>query len=130
MYDTNQIDLKNIRRCEIYFAELNGEGSQQKGKRPVIIYSNDRNNIESPTVNVIPMTTKTKDLCVHVTIAGCGLREKSIAIIEQITTINKTQLLYKIGTLTDRYVALIDDAVDLQLGRKKVLKEDNPFAAV
>ena len=86
---------KNIRKGDVYYAELVGFGNQQIGTRPVVIYSNNVNNIFSPTLNVIPITTELKDLCVHVRIKGCGLKTESTALVEQITTINKTQLKNK-----------------------------------
>lgn len=112
-YKTN-----NIKRGDIFYAELEGRGCQQKGIRPVVVYSNNMNNYHSPTLNIFPVTKQMKDLCVHVYIEGCGLREPSMVLCEQIRTINKDQLLEKIGTLTDEDMERIDDAVDIQFGRK------------
>ena len=115
MYKRNQ-----IYRGEIYYAELKGEGSQQDSIRPVIIYSNNKNNLFSPTVQVIPLTTKMKELCVHVLIEGCGLREPSMALLEQLTVINKTQIREKIGMITDEYMDKINLAADIQFARTEV----------
>lgn len=121
---------QSIRRGDIFYAELIGRGSQQTGLRPVIIYSNNTNNIFSPTLNVIPLSAELKELCVHVLIEGCGLKEPSMALLEQLTTINKTQIKYKIGKLTLNYMKEIDRAADIQLGRKAVEREsiaEDPF---
>lgn len=109
---------RSIRKGDVYYAELIGFGSQQNGIRPVVIYSNNTNNVFAPTLNVIPITTELKDLSVHVRIKGCGLKLESTALVEQITTINKTQLKNKVGRLSTEYLNLIDDAVDVQFGRK------------
>lgn len=107
-----------IRKGDVYYADLIGFGSQQNGIRPVVIYSNNTNNTFSTTLNVIPMTAELKDLCVHVRIKGCGLKSESTALVEQITTINKSQLKNKIGRLSSNYLDLIDNAIDVQFGRK------------
>ena len=111
------MNKNQILRGDIYYARLKGEGSQQDATRPVIIYSNNKNNLFSPTVQVIPLTTKMKELCVHVLIEGCGLREPSMALLEQLTVINKTQLKEKIGVLTDDYMDKLNEAADIQFGR-------------
>lgn len=121
--------MKSIKRGDIYYAKLVGSGSQQVGIRPVVIYSNNTNNCYSPTVNVMPITSEMKELCVHVFVEGCGLPKPSMVLAEQITTINKTQLKDKIGRMTGEYMNLIDNAVDIQFGRKVAERErrDNPF---
>ena len=123
-----KIMRQNIRRGDIFLAELSGKGSQQTGVRPVIVYSNNTNNMFSPTLNVIPLSAELKSLCVHVLIEGCGLREPSMALLEQITTINKTQVRQKIGKLTLDHMREIDRAADIQLGRnKKESRAEDPF---
>ena len=48
-----------IKRGDIYYAELNLViGSEQGGKRPVLIISNDIGNKHSPTVIVAPITSR------------------------------------------------------------------------
>lgn len=108
----------SIKRGDIYYAKLLGFGNQQTGIRPVLIYSNNTNNVFSPTVNVMPITAELKELCVHVNIKGCGLKSESMILVEQITTINKTQIKNKIGRLTSEYMDLVDIAADIQFGRK------------
>ena len=47
------------RFLEIWMADLGDRGgSVQSGRRPVLIVSNDKNNVYSSVVNVMPMTTK------------------------------------------------------------------------
>ena len=49
---------RNIKRGDIFFADLgeNNIGSEQSGKRPVIIIQNDMGNKFSPTVIVAVLT--------------------------------------------------------------------------
>ena len=119
-----------VRRGEIYTANLIGNGNQQIGTRPVLIYSNNKNNFNAPTVNVLPLTGEIKDLCVHVTIEGYGLKKTSVVMPEQITTINKLQLKKRIGILDKYLMEKIDIAVDIQLGRLPFnidIFKTNPF---
>ena len=120
---------REIKRGEIYCAELLGIGNQQTGVRPVIIYSNNKNNEYSPTVNIIPLSTDLRKLCVHVLIEGYGLKEPSMALLEQITTINKTQLRGKIGTISDEDMARVDRAADIQFDRTVSIVKEEVFGA-
>ena len=127
----------NVRRGELYVAKLEGKGNQQKGKRAVVIYSNNGNNKKAPTLNVIPLTSKNKELCVHVLLEGHGLKCPSMALLEQITTINKNQLVKRIGQVSKYDMQRIDAAADIQFGRapvrrytiKKIKKKNIRIAA-
>jgi mRNA interferase MazF len=104
-------------RGEIWFAELHPMGrSIQSGKRPVIIVSNEKNNLFSPTVNVVPITSKSKNnLPVHVAVGSdCGLPFASTALAEQIMTISKDQLISKIGKCTELVLSKVIEATHIQ----------------
>ena len=48
-----------IKRGEVWLANLGDSvGSEQSGTRPVLIVSNNKNNIYSTTVTIIPLTSK------------------------------------------------------------------------
>ena len=99
-----QYDNYTYRRGEIYFADLgeNHAGSVQCGERPVIIMQNDIGNREGPTLIVVPLSTQLKKLWlpVHVRVPKMlGLDEISMALCEQITTIDKSQIVSFVGTL-------------------------------
>lgn len=109
------------RRYELWFAELsNGSsGSVQRGKRPVLIIQNDMGNKHSPTVQVASVTTaKKKALPTHVNLDAveCGLRSDSIAMLEQVSTISKDQLMWRIGSVPEEYVPMLDRAGMVQFG--------------
>lgn len=113
--------IKMIRRGDIFFADLVGIGSQQKGRRPVVVVSNNAQNDKSDTINVVPLSTSARELLVHIKIDGCGLRKTSYALVEQVTTINKNQIVEsfgKTGKLSSAYLNLLDDAIDIQFGRR------------
>lgn len=91
--------------CDIYYANIPVvPGSQvQQGVRPVIIISNDLNNKYSPVVTVVPLTSKLSKhhLPTHINIQGYGLPKKSVILGEQIITLDKKNLIEKIGTIID-----------------------------
>lgn len=90
-----------IRRGDIFWAELEKRsGSIQSGVRPVVIFQNEAGNKFSSTVIIVPLTSSRskKKLPTHVTVSEeCGVPSESVALMEQITTINKSQLMEKLG---------------------------------
>lgn len=96
----NKIYCKN---GDIYMADLpdDEKGSLQSGIRPVVVVSNDKANQYSPVITILPMTSNLakRRLPTHVTIEACGLGTKSLVLAEQITTINKTNLRRRIGSI-------------------------------
>ena len=108
-----------IFRGDIYMADLpciQGE-SVQNGIRPVIIVQNNKGNTYSPTVQVIPLTSrKKKELPVHVKIKGYGLVKESIVLTEQITTIPKSALQRFLGRINDAEMEMINNCIAIQLG--------------
>lgn len=90
---------------DVYWADIpNAIGSQQGNRRPVLIVSNDFANKYSPTVDAIPLTTKkqNKNLPIHVKLKAdevSGLQKDSTALVESRWTLNKDQLLNKIGEI-------------------------------
>lgn len=92
--------------CEIWMCDLHNDGSVQSGLRPVFILSNNKNNQHSTVLNVIPLTTKInkRNLPCHVVLENYstyGLIAKSTLMVEQTMTINKSNLRYKIGSISD-----------------------------
>lgn len=95
------------RFLEIWMADLDDRGgSVQSGRRPVLIVSNDKNNVYSSVVNVMPMTTKMnkRNLPCHVELYNYerfGLNAPSTIMVEQLTILNKSNLIFKIGKIND-----------------------------
>lgn len=90
------IEEYEIKRGNVFIADLNPTiGSEQYGRRPVVILSNDLNNKYSPTILVAPLTKiikKTK-LPTHIMIKKNNfLKYDSLILLEQLRTIDKTRL--------------------------------------
>lgn len=113
-------ESRSIKSSEIWMARLYGDGSIQNGYRPVFVISNNKNNQHSTVVNVIPLTTKMnkKNLPCHVELTDYkryGLTAPSTILVEQTTTIQKENLKYYIGEISDQEIlAKICDAMKSQ----------------
>ena len=105
---------------DIYYADLTGGEHIQGGIRPVVIAQNDIGNKHSPIVEVIPMTSRVRKatyMPTHVVIHANqmnGLTRDSVVLAEQPVTINKKQLLQKVGTLDTSSLVLIGQARRIQ----------------
>ena len=119
-----QTNVKNIeiRRGDIFYAKLNGVGSVQCNVRPVMILSNDLNNKYAPTLQVCPLTSKNKNnLPIHFDLEGFGLNKKSTFLAEQLTIIDKTQLVSdKIGTVDEITLKRAEKAISIQLSMNHI----------
>lgn len=113
------------KRGDIYFVDF-GENLQtrkQYGVRPVVIVSNNKANAYSPVITVVPLTSKIykkRFLPTHVYIpvtAGCGLNRGSLALAEQVESIDKDRLLEKKGYISSGVIMeKITRAIQIQIG--------------
>lgn len=112
-----------IHRGDIYYADLNPVvGSEQGGKRPVLIVQNDIGNTYSPTTIVAAITSKIKraKLPTHVPLKASKYRldKDSVVLAEQLRTIDKQRLQEKIDHLDEATMSLIDAAIEVSIGLK------------
>ena len=108
-------------RGEMYYADLGrGIGSEQEGRRPVVIIQNDVGNKHSPTVIVAAITTKTagkRKLPTHYEIGTeHGMKVSSLVLLEQIRTIDKHRLEKKIGKLSPKQIKEMNHALAVSVG--------------
>lgn len=111
-----------MKRGDIYFANLDPViGSEQGGVRPVLIIQNDLGNRFSPTVIILPLTSRMgkAPLRTHVPITPPqgGVRRPSIILCEQVRTLEKSRLRQFLGTLGGDKMALVERALALAVGR-------------
>lgn len=91
-----------IKQGEIYYADLSGSKYSEQGSiRPVLVIQNDVGNKYSPTTIIVPLTTEIKkvNMPTHTVVskAGTGLKYDSMALCEQVRTIDKRRLKERIG---------------------------------
>ena len=114
-----------FRRGEIYFADLDPHyGSEQGGKRPVIVIQNNTGNKFAPTVIVAAVTskvTKKPNQPTHVLIdQNPAFSRPSMVLLEQFT-IDKERIQRLLGQTTPDEMYQINEALmnslDLNGGR-------------
>lgn len=119
-----------VYRGEIYYVlpEGNEVGCEQRSGRPGIVVSNNLNNKNAATVEVVYLTTKEKKpLITHVFIDSA--QRPSTAICEQITTVDKTRLNDYYGKLTQGEMEAVEVAIMASLGLDNYLSKPQPEAA-
>jgi len=95
----------NIKRYEIYFADLNPTiGSEIKKVRPVVIVSQDEMNQYLETVVVCPLTSKLHPQWRTRLQVKCVNKNAEVAV-DQIRTISKKRLKKKLDKLSETKAA-------------------------
>lgn len=113
------------RRGDIYNVDFGNDisTSKQCGIRPAVVVSNNKANRHSPVITVVPLTSRIKKkrfLPTHVFVpysVESGLNSSSIALAEQIESLDKNCLLEKKGTIKSNLVMeKITKAIQIQIG--------------
>ena len=112
--------IDEIFRGEVYLGNLDGaEGCELQGDHPVLIVSNDIGNTYSSVVTVVPITSVQKRAYitqVRVSAGTANLRYNSTILCNQIRTLDKTRLKFKIGTFDEKVMQSVNFALKMQLG--------------
>ncbi|NLX92690.1 MAG: type II toxin-antitoxin system PemK/MazF family toxin [Clostridiales bacterium] len=109
-----------VNKWEIYFCNLNPtQGSEQQGKRPVLVISNDAVNHVLPVSTVLPLSSvkaghKVYPTEVFLSSKTSGLPKDSVAMCQQIRTLSHDRFENLVSTLQD---------VDLQDEIKEALRQ-------
>jgi mRNA interferase MazF len=96
-----------VNKWEIYYCNLDPTvGSEQRGKRPVLIISTNAVNHNLPVSTVLPLSSVKENDKIYPTEilldkAVTGLPKLSVAMIQQIRTISHNRLTTLLGTITD-----------------------------
>ncbi len=115
------VNDQKVMRGQIYFYDFGlNEGSIQNGTRPVLVVQSDDLNENSTTTVVVAITTVIKKayLPSHVYLGEeYGLSRPSMVLLEQIRTVNQTELHDLLGQITDeRLLNRISKAMKKTLG--------------
>ena len=99
---------------DIYMVRFEGIGSEQSGLRPAVVFQNNKGNLHSPNVIVLPLTSVIKKRAqpTHVLLRAdqTGLLKDSIVLCENPSCISKQRLQDYITTLPNSYMAQIAEA--------------------
>ena len=108
-----------MKRGEVYWADLvPRSGSEQTGRRPVLLLSHDAFN-QAPgwqSVIVVPLSTSASQgrrgpTVVEIPGGTAGLSRASIAVCHQVTTLDRAKLSKRIGTLPGAFLAGVEEAL-------------------
>lgn len=121
--------MNEILKGQIYLAFLTGKGSEQRGRRPVLILQNNMGNKHSPTTIVAPITSskskKKRHLPVHVPVYSDKLEKESMVLLEQIQVIDKSRLGKILCQIGDAQLDKIDKALAINFGMNTYLNGGN-----
>jgi mRNA interferase MazF len=108
-----------MRRGEIWEADLwPRSGSEQSGRRPVLVVSNDGFN-EVPSwrsVMVVPCSTSSNQrargpTAIPLRKGAGGLRKASVAVCHQLTTVDRDKLVARWGALGADDLAAVEHGI-------------------
>jgi mRNA interferase MazF len=119
--------IKTVCRGDIYSASLDPViGSEQGGRRPVLVVQNNAGNTHAPTVIVAPITSRAKPvLPTHLPVSSLpALRKGSTVLLEQLRTIDKRRLGAYMGSLGYVGMCLVDAALATSLDLRRKAEDD------
>jgi mRNA interferase MazF len=105
-----------LRRGEVYWADLAPRsGSEQQGRRPVIIVSNDQlNQIWNwKSLIVVPLSTSATQRTLP--LGTAGLPKECVALCHQLTTLDRSKFVKRIGRLNLMRLNELEDGLKAAL---------------
>lgn len=106
----------------VFMADLNPVlGSEQQGKRPVLVISDETTNSIMPVVTILPLTSLKKGRRIYpnevlLKQGVAGLTADSIVLAHQIRTISKQRLAERLGDIDHAGLqTMIEDALRVHL---------------
>lgn len=110
-----------VMRGEIYYYDFgNNEGSIQNGIRPALVVQCEEGNKASTTTVVAAITAviKKRYLPSHIILGErFGLKQPSMVMLEQLRTVNQSDLRHYVGYVDDPYIMrLIGNGIKKALG--------------
>ena len=108
-----------MKRGEVYWADLvPRSGSEQTGRRPVILVSHDGFN-QTPgwrSIIVVPISTSSSQgkrgpTVVELSGGAAGLPKASFAVCHQVTTLDRAKMTKRIGALPPEFLREVDEGL-------------------
>lgn len=114
---------RSIKRGDVLLADLGApeHGSEQAGKRPVVVVSNDWVNRHNHVYTVVPLTTQINrlDLPTNVLIPANeeeGVTRDAVALCAQTRSLDAVRILRKKGRLNKDTLERVTKGVLIQIG--------------
>ncbi len=107
-----QNNSRQIQIGDVFLMKFNGQGNEQKGWRPGVVFQNNLGNTFSPNLIVLPLTSslKKQNQPTHVVIPAAdntGLKKDSMVLCENPERMSKERLGSYLTTLPKEYMAQI-----------------------
>ncbi len=113
-----RLNQTRISRGDVVMVDLGTRfGREQGGIRPAIVVQNNIGNYCGDTTIVAPLTASKKNnigLPTHV--VGIQLEKESIALLEQIVTIDKRRIICVLDHLDEQKLEDVDKKIKVSLG--------------
>ena len=108
-----------MKRGEVYWADLvPRSGSEQQGRRPVVVISHDAFNQTRGwrSIIVVPLSTSQTQAgrgpsVVFLPQGAAGLNKESVALCHQVTTLDRSKLTQRIGELNSIELGQVEDGL-------------------
>lgn len=108
-----------IQRGDVFLVNLDPVVGSEVGKtRPAVVLQNELANRTSPTVTIIPLSSKAERIFpfqVLIPAGEGGLERDSKALCEQIRTLSRSRLLERLGSLPPERLEEIRTALNRHL---------------
>lgn len=99
---------------DIYLMKFDGNGSEQTGWRPGLVFQNNVGNQYSPNIIALPLTGAIKKISqpthVYVSAHDTGLRKDSVVLCENPQRMSKEKVGNYLTTLPDSYMKQVAKA--------------------
>ncbi len=111
----------SIKRGDLFWVNLDPiKGSEQAGRRPVVVIQNDIGNEYAKTTLIAPLTstvfTKQYPTNVFIPKNTAGLKFDSTILLSQIRVVDKQRLEQNLGHLPLSLMKKVDTAIKISLG--------------
>ena len=102
---------RQLKIGDIYMMRFSGDGSEQQGLRPGVVFSNNTGNKYSPNIIALPLTSSLKKTRqpTHVILkrADTGLKLDSMVLCENPERMSKARIGDYVTTLNQNYIKRI-----------------------
>ncbi|MEA3340600.1 MAG: type II toxin-antitoxin system PemK/MazF family toxin [Chloroflexota bacterium] len=110
-----------MKHGEVYLADLNPtRGSEQAGRRPVLVFQNNLINRFTRTVICIPFTTNLRRAqlpsCLLIQAREGGLARDSVLLCHQIRVLDQSRLITRLGQVSDSIMVEVKRVAAFTLG--------------
>ncbi|HET6980349.1 MAG TPA: type II toxin-antitoxin system PemK/MazF family toxin [Pyrinomonadaceae bacterium] len=112
-----------MKRGEVFWADLAPRsGSEQQGRRPVIVISHDAFNESQGwrSIIVVPLSTSSAQAgrgptAILLPQGAAGLSKGTVALCHQVTTLDRSKLTQRIGELDSTQLMQVEDGIKAAL---------------